>query len=688
MRPEARWFLQPQAASHRHYEALRAFFVEEASAAEVAGRFGYTLHSVNALVRDFRKAPDVGAFFAARKPGRPPVDEEVRNEIVRLRKQNRSVYDIQAVLRERHTPLSYRAIARLLRDEGFARLPRRLDEERPSLGVARPVEPPRADIEEQLYRPGTSLTTEAGGVFLFVPLLAELGFDQVVAKAGYPGSKTIPPLNYLLSALAMKLLGKERWSHVMSVSFDAGLGLFAGLNVLPKTTALTTYSYRADRGTNVRFLSEWVRRLRGTGLLPARTFNLDFSPIPHRGRESVLERNYISKHSRAEKSVLTFLAQDGESRAFCYSNATCLKRDRNDEVLAFVDFWRKTYRRKPPHLVFDSKLTAYETLAKLDAQDIRFITLRSRGKRVLRDLASLPPSEWKTVRLDAPHREFQRPKVHETPFVTGTPALRLRQLAVRDLGHEQPTLLLTNDWASGPRELLARYAQRMLIENGIAEHIGFFHFDALSSAIALPVDFDVALTLVAHALYKLLSRQLRGYETLTPKRAFRTIVDRRAHIHIRESEVEVVYPRLAFNPVLTAAGFDTAAVSGGAPLVGDRLDRVKDMILDWPADPKQPHPRLFVSQAEINDTWTRSATDADLLKSISRNEAAARILRLLIKPADQRTKAEVDAALEPLRDFLALLGNFDGSLCASARSGGSHSAAEASSRPTGSTSAG
>jgi len=556
MRPEAQWFLQPQDARHRQYEALRAFFVEGAKAAEVAQRFGYSVHTVNELVQDFRTAPDVGAFFATRKPGRRPVDDELQEEIVRLRKQNCSVYDIQAILRERNIQLSYRAVARLLRREGFARLPRRLDEERPPLGVAHPAEPPRANIEDQLYTPGTSLSTDAGGVFLFVPLLVELHFEEVVAKAGYPGSKTIPPLSYLLSALAMKLLGKERWSHVMSVSFDAGLGLFAGLNVLPKTTALTTYSYRTGRAMNLGFLSQWIRQLRSTDLVPGRTFNLDFSPIPHRGRESVLERNYISKRSRAEKSVLTFLAQDGETRAFCYSNATCLKRDRNDEVLAFVEFWRKAYGRKPPHLVFDSRLTTYQTLAKLHRQGIHFITLRPRGRRLLRELASLPRCEWKTVRLDAPHREFQRPKVHESTFRPRQADLRLRQLAVRDLGHEQPTLILTNDWASAAKDIIARYAQRMLIENGIAENIGFFHFDALSSAIALPVDFDVTLTLVAHSLYKLFVSQLRGYETLTPKRAFRKMVDRRAHIHIREREIEVIYPRLAFNPVLAAAGFE------------------------------------------------------------------------------------------------------------------------------------
>jgi transposase len=560
MRDEARWFLQPQGAPQRQYEALRAFFVEGAAASEVADRLGYSLHTVNALVRDFRKDPNVRAFFAARRPGRRALDDAVHQEIVGLRKQNYSIYDIETVLRERDIQLSYGAISRLLRREGFARLPRRLADERPRLEGARPADPPRADIDEQLYRAGTSLRTDAGGVFLFVPLLVDLHFDKVVAKAGYPGSQAIPPRNYVLSALAMKLLGKERWSHVMSVSFDAGLGLFAGLNVLPKTTALTTYSYRASRAMNLRFLSAWMRELRATDLLPGRTFNLDFSPIPHRGRESVLERNYISKRSRAEKSVLTFLAQDGETRAFCYSNATCLKRDRNDEVLAFVEFWKKTYGRKPPHLVFDSRLTTYETLAKLDRQKIRFITLRPRGARLIKELDGLPCRQWKTVRLDAPRREFQRPKVYESTVRLRSGSLQVRQLAVRDLGHEQPILILTNDWTAALHDIIARYAQRMLIENGIAENIGFFHFDALSSAIALNVDFDVTLTLVANSLYKLFVGQLRGYETLSPKRAFRKIVDRRAQVNIRERDIEVIYPSLAYNPVLTAAGFDTTSV--------------------------------------------------------------------------------------------------------------------------------
>lgn len=223
-------------------------------------------------------------------------------------------------------------------------------------------------------------------------------------------------------------------------------------------------------------------------------------------------------------------------------------------------FWKKAYGREPPHLVFDSQLTTYDTLRELHKKNILFITIRRRGPGLLRKLAALAARDWKTVSLDAPQREFQRPKVHES-LVEVKPGLCLRQLAVKDLGHERPTLLMTNDCDSTPKEIILPYAQRMLIENGIAENIGVFHFDALSSAMALNVDFDVTLTVLANSLYKLLVRQLRGYEALAPKQAFRKIVDRKARVRIGKKEIHIAYPRLAFNPVLISAGFHRTEVT-------------------------------------------------------------------------------------------------------------------------------
>ena len=61
----------------------------------------------------------------------------------------------------------------------------------------------------------------------------------------------------------------------------------------------------------------------------------------------------------------------------------------------------------------------------------------------------------------------------------------IRQITVTDLGHEEPTIVLTNQLRRTTVHLVGRYAQRMLIENGIADSIDFFHMDALSSAVAM-----------------------------------------------------------------------------------------------------------------------------------------------------------------------------------------------------------
>jgi hypothetical protein len=81
--------------------------------------------------------------------------------------------------------------------------------------------------------PQRSVRTRLAGLFLFLPLLARLGFDQIVHAAGYSGSAMIPGTAALLSLLALKLLDKERRSHGDDFNFDPTLGLFAGLNVQP-----------------------------------------------------------------------------------------------------------------------------------------------------------------------------------------------------------------------------------------------------------------------------------------------------------------------------------------------------------------------------------------------------------------------------------------------------------------------
>jgi len=107
------------------------------------------------------------------------------------------------------------------------------------------------------------------------------------------------------------------------------------------------------------------------------------------------------------------------------------------------------------------------------------------------------------------------------------------------------------------RDLIRRYAQRMVIENSIADGIDFFHMDALSSAVAMKVNCDLQLTLMASSLYRLLGTEIgRGYHTASSRHLFRDFVEATAQVHIHEKEIVVRFQKRAHNPLLVAAGFD------------------------------------------------------------------------------------------------------------------------------------
>lgn len=553
---EVRFFLEPASPTQRQYEALRAYFVDQLSTAKVAERFGYTPGSFRVLAHHFRRSQP--QFFRDRKPGprSQPKKNSVRDLILSMRKQNLSIYDIERTLKQKQTPLSGTAIWEILHDEGFSRLPRRGDEERPPI-----LKPHTAAVaDRRLFRlEPRRFQTQLGGLFLLLPLLLDCDFPALVEQAGYPGTKMIPALQALLAMLALKLTSTERKSHVMDLVFDEGIGLFAGLNVTPKTTYLATYSHSIGPRMNERFRQAWLEALRKEKLLPGLSFNLDFHSIPFFGEDEFVERHYLSKRSRSQKSILVFLAQDADSQVVCYSHADLLKREQVDEVMRFVEFWQKTCGRQPAELVFDSRLTTYANLNRLNQMGITFMTLRRRSPAVLREVANAPRSAWRTIHLDVPHRMYQNPKVIDRQVNLRDYQGPIRQLFLTELGHEQPTILLTNDLRSRAAKRVERYARRMLIENGLADAVDFFHLDALSSAVRLKVDFDVLLTEVATGLYKMMARQLPGYEAAKGRQIFRHFLDTPAQVEIIKDRVEITLPKRAHNPLLIAAGFGEKA---------------------------------------------------------------------------------------------------------------------------------
>jgi hypothetical protein len=222
--------------------------------------------------------------------------------------------------------------------------------------LARPEEPATADCRQLGLAPGQRLRTRVAGVFLFLPLLARLRFDQLVSQAGYPGSQMVPPVSALLSLLTLKLLDKERRSHLSDFNFDEALGLFAGLNILAKKSYATDYSYRTQRPQQQRLLSGWVAGLAPLLFPEAPAFCLDFHPIPYRGAPEILENHYLPLRGKAGPSVLTFFAHEPKSRVLCYANADLTRADQPGELMRFVEFWHAVTGHDPQWLYFDSKL--------------------------------------------------------------------------------------------------------------------------------------------------------------------------------------------------------------------------------------------------------------------------------------------------------------------------------------------
>jgi len=556
----SRVFLEPVNSTHRQYEALRAFFVEGLSSSEAARRFGYTPGSFRVLCHEFRQNPHRSFFLPPPKgPRASPKTDPVRDQIIALRKQNLSIYDISKTLAHGGHKLSPAAVSNILKEEGFARLPRRRDEERPV--SPRPETAPVADVR-QLDLSSRSFKTKFGGLFLFFPYLAAIPLDSILEQAGFPGSKMIPAAHAVRSLLALKLFGGARHTHIMSDVFDEGLALFAGLNQIPKRAFLTEYSCRIDPASYPVVMKLWFEAVGKLGMEWGESFDLDFHTIPFHGEDALIEKHYVSKRSRRQKGVLAFLAQDATRRVFCYANAQVRKADQNDEILRFVEFWKERTGKLPTELIFDSKLTTYANLNRLNQMGIRFMTLRRRTAKLLAEIRNESISAWRRIELEAVSRAYRTPKILDRKIALSDYSGQIRQLTIKDLGHEEPTLLLTNQLTASPAKLIGRYAQRMVIENGIQDGVDFFHMDALSSTVAMKVNCDVQLTLMGSSLYRLLGAKVKtGYENAKSAHIFRDLVDGTARVSISTDTITVSMHRRAHNPLLIAAGFQNADIA-------------------------------------------------------------------------------------------------------------------------------
>lgn len=552
---ESRFFLHPQKTLHKHYEALRCFFIERLPSHSVARRFGYSPGAFRVLCHQFRHDPAKRENFfkdVSHGPQTAPVRDRVRDLAVAMRKKNLSVYDIQRSLHEAGHSISINALSVLMREEGFARLPRRRDEERPS--TIKPEDAQVADVRALDLSPRT-FRTRVGGLFFFIPLMRQISLSKVVNALDLPGSAKIPTEQAIRSLLALKLICKERKSHVMDMVFDQGIALFAGLNVVPKRSYLAAYSSSVDHASCLRLMEGWFDHVQQAGLHRGSSIDLDFHSVAANTQEEPLEKHYVPSRGHSQKGILIFVARDATERVLCYANAGVTKNDQETEVLRFAQFWKRRTGSFPEELVFDSRLTTYRQLDELNKMGIRFLTLRRRSRKMLGEIWSTPASAWNRITLRSLTRSFRTPKVLDQRITLSDYQGQLRQVTVTDLGHEDPTVILTNNFKIECPSLVTRYAQRMIIENGISEAIQFFHIDSLSSMVGMKVDFDLQITLIASSLYRLMAKSIgREYQKVTAKKLFRNLLDVSASVTIDERKVTVLIDKRAHNPYLVASG--------------------------------------------------------------------------------------------------------------------------------------
>ncbi len=509
------------------------------------------------LCHQFRRDAQRHFFLTSRTgPRTQPKKSAAKDWIVKLRKQNHSVYEISQTLKEKKLPLSPSAVGEVLKAEGFAPLPRRREDERPE--NLRPSVEAIADVRSVSWAP-RRFFTQCSGLFLFIPDLVRLLGESLAVTVGLPGSKMIPAATAPRSCLSLKLWPLTRKSHVMALAADPGLALFCGLNATPKKSFLREYSCRITPRHTQRLLAAWHAALSQNSLFDGDSFNLDFHSVLYHGKDPQIESHYVSARSRRQSSVLVFLAQNEQNHTFCYANADLRKGEEAEEIFQFIAFWKKAHGQLPQHVVFDSKLTTYANLARLDQMGIDFITLRRRSPRLLKEVYGLARSAWRTVELDVPSRQYRHPRIFDQKVQLA--GQEFRQIFITDLGREEPTILLTNPRHLAVEKLITRYARRMLIENSISDAVRFFHLDALSSAVGLKVDFDMALLVIASGLYRLLARRMRGYNDTQARQVFRDLVNLPADVEISEQEVRGEFHRRAHLPIVLASELCKQAVN-------------------------------------------------------------------------------------------------------------------------------
>jgi len=240
--------------------------------------------------------------------------------------------------------------------------------------------------------------------------------------------------------------------------------------------------------------------------------------------------------------MLAVLAHDPDSGLIDYGNADVLQKDESAVVLEFLDFYREGDRKKENklrYIVFDSRFTNYENLKKLDQNNVKFITIRRRGKMILDRIDNLPSAGWKNIRVECAGNKQRILKVYdELIFLKGYDK-QIRQITITGNGKIKSAIIITNDTNLQVEKIIRKYTRRWLVEKTISEQIDFFHLNLVSSSMVIKVDFDLTMSILAHNLYQLFADELGRYSNNTAQTLYDKFVLNGADIEIGEKAIKV-----------------------------------------------------------------------------------------------------------------------------------------------------
>ena len=538
------FFKSPGSIAQKQYEALRMYFVEGRTAKEVADKFGYKHRGFTTIVTEFQKKLKDGKtdelFFKPTQRGRRITEKviDAKDIVISLRKAYHSVEEIKSILDGKNLNVSEKTIYNIIKREGFSRLPRRTRLAKQELKLPKTTQ--AAKSHKLSFTPEKFKSTSAG-VLCLLPYIEKYDISKAILQSGYPETKSIDKLNSILAFIALKASNVRRYSSDDRWCMERGLGLFAGLNVLPKAAWYTSYSHRVTSDMNLNFLKSLHKIWIENDFL-GDTANLDFTTIPYWGEDDHLENNWAGKRGKAMASILAILAHDPDTGIINYGKANIMHKNESDEILEFLDFYKSgttSTEGKLQYLVFDSKFTNYENLKKLDDKEIKFVTIRRRGKNIVDRLEQMPAKMRKVIRVEMAGNKKRRLKVLDEEIYLKGYGDTIRQISITGHGKIKPAIIITNDFEEKVEKLVRKYTKRWIVEKAISEQIDFFHLNRVSSSMVIKVDFDLTMSILTHNIFRLFAQDLERYSHVSDQTLFDKFILNTADVEIDEEKIKV-----------------------------------------------------------------------------------------------------------------------------------------------------